>query len=109
MAGRGVALLLAGAVLVVGCSPAARHTPEVIRIDSRSGFQPASASVRVGGSIVWSNEDNVVHRVQIADQQPFDVLPGDVVVTRLETKGQLMVRDLDRGETYAVLTVSGSS
>jgi plastocyanin len=70
--------LLAGAALaavpVTGALAAKAPAPQVYTVSiQQMKFSPAPASIRVGDTIEWVNDDIFVHSATAKDKQSFDV------------------------------------
>jgi len=57
-------IVLVGAVALLVAAPAPARTAKTVAVDiSKAGFVPASPSIQVGDSVVWTNKDTATHQV----------------------------------------------
>lgn len=101
----GAALLFALSASSVACSSTARHNSLVIDIGRQASANAAPRPLEPGDSVVWSNRDDVIRRVEITGRQIVLVLPGASAVTTFEHAGQWTALDPDLAEVLAVIEV----
>jgi plastocyanin len=83
-----VALVLAGVMLVAGCS--ARHRPALHHITiARVAYDPATLSVALGDTVEWTNKDLVPHTATARSGRwnSVPMQPGDSWRTVMTTRG----------------------
>lgn len=67
-----------------GSAPAGAGTPVTI---ASFAFSPANVTIKVGGSVTWTNNDSVAHTVTGADFDSGPVQPGSTFSHTFPTAG----------------------
>jgi plastocyanin len=63
--------LAAAALLFAACGPVGAEAPLVVMVD-RATFAPGAISVPAGATVIWRNEDRLVHTVTAAPELRTD-------------------------------------
>jgi hypothetical protein len=103
--GRAAALIVALSVAGTACAPAARHNSLVIDIGKQTAPNDEARPLEPGDSVVWSNHDDVIRRVEITGRQIVLVLPGASAVTTFDHAGKWTALDPDLAQVLAVIEV----
>lgn len=110
---RSLAALAMGCITVStgACSPAPEAAPFTVEIGHDGAVLPSGPAVRVDEPIVWTNRDDLAHQVELtlADSTSatrFELLAGDVLVTRFPTAGAWRVHASGSSEALAVIDVT---
>lgn len=110
---RSLAALAVGCatVSVTGCSPAPDAAPLTVEIGHDGAVLPSGPGVRVDEPVVWTNRDDLAHQIELTlgDSDAvtrFELLAGDVRVTRFPTAGRWRVQATGSSEALAVIDVT---
>ena len=83
-----VVAVLAATVAIAalaGCGPSAHPQVDL----TKTGFNPAQVTVKVGGTVTWTNHDTIAHTVSASDLR-FDsstLYPGKTFSYEFDTAG----------------------
>ena len=102
---RAVVAGLAIVSLAAACSPAPDDRAPVIEMLAQDQFAPAGAMIEPGDHVLWSNQDDHVHQLDLGDGDSITVEPGDVVQTTFPRAGVWLVHDSAATEMIAVIEV----
>jgi len=92
-------------VAAAACSPASDNRAPVIEMVPQDQFAPAGATIAPGDNVLWSNQDDHTHRLEMGDGGSITVAPGDVVQTTFPRTGVWLVHDAAATEMQAVIEV----
>jgi len=92
-------------IAAAACSPASDNRAPVIEMVPQDQFTPAGATIAPGDEVLWSNQDDHTHRLELGDGGSITVEPGDVVQTSFPHAGVWLVHDAAATEMLAVIEV----
>ena len=106
------------AMSAAACSPPPDASPVTVTIGPTGTVVASAAGLEPDEPVYWTNHDDIAHLVEIVPAAPtadepadaadvFEVLPGDVVVTRFDETGHWVARLVARPEGLVVFDVGG--